>query len=156
MLPYEKPEEPSRERFVRLCPQHGEPLTGDVVKASTRSGECNERLVCTAGHSINPALDAFWVWDTQSQQRVSVVSRGSVRWEEWFFEAMRPLAGRTETGVLLGTEADVDEPAPFLDVKQLRRLEAVRRMERSKRYHDRKAAQLARRLQSLTAAATIH
>jgi hypothetical protein len=146
MLLYEKPETP--ERFVRLCPTHGESLLGEM-EVSARPGTCPERLRCPRGHSINPEMASFWVWDTQTEQRVAIVSRGTVRWEDWFFDAMRRLSGREDSGLLAGSEAPVDEPAPFMDERQIQREEARRRMERSRRYHERLAAALQRKLQAM-------
>jgi hypothetical protein len=140
--------EPSPYHYERVCPQHGDVLTACINDWRRIRSDTPERLICPQGHDINPAEGIFWVWDTKAERRVAVVSRGTVRWEEWFFTAARQLAGRDATGAVPGME--VEEPGPFLSSKRMRAEVMLRKLERSKRVLARRAAVLERRMLVLT------
>ncbi len=77
-------------RYERFCTEHVLPL---------------DELSCPAGHEINPEFEDWWVMDTHTGQRVSIVRGFRVIWEDWYEDLTAPkMTGRKPDGFTPGAE----------------------------------------------------
>jgi hypothetical protein len=95
--------------YYRACPKHRLELLDQPDGPETINCWCPGGHVLQMGGHDEPV--EWWVIARDTGQRVAICTRESIRWEEWFLDAARTIAGRNEDGVLprLANLRDEDE-----------------------------------------------